>query len=254
MKKHYILLLLLISLWVSKPLMAQPALRDSSIFIPSISLHYGYQFSSGDLADRFGNNHSIGGDFMMKFKNNIMLGVEVNYFFGTDVKNEDNYFHAIRNDHGYVIDGNGQYAEIHLYERGFTTYILAGYQFNVLNPNPNSGPFIQVGAGFMQHYVRIENKDNSAPQVIGEYAKLYDRLSNGFSTTQSVGYRFMGNRNLANFYFAFEFSQAWTQSRRSYNADDMMRNTNKNTDLLYGLKVGWIIPLYGRAPKDFYYY
>jgi len=254
MKKQYLLLFLLISLWTVQPLVAQPALSDSSIFIPSFSIHYSYQLPSGDLAKRFGNNHNVGGDFMMKFKNNIMLGVEISYLFGTDVKNEEQYFQAIRNDHGYVIDGNGQYAEIHLFERGFTTYLLAGYQFNFLSHNLNSGPFIQAGIGFMQHYVRIENKNNTAPQVTGEYAKLYDRLSNGLSTTQTIGYRYMGNRNLLNFYIAFEFSQAWTQSRRSYNADDMMRNTDKNTDLLYGIKLAWIIPLYGRAPKDFYYY
>lgn len=254
MKKLLSFFFILISILFTNQAVAQSNLRDSSILIPSFSIHYAYQFSGGDLNSRFGNNHNIGGDFTLKLKNNIMLGVESSYLFGTDIKNQDQYFRHIRNDQGYVIDGNGQYAEVHLYERGFNIYLFTGYQFNFLSPNPNSGPFVQLGAGFLQHYIRIENTDNTAPQITGEYAKLYDRLSNGFSSTQTIGYRFMGNRNLANFHFGFEFTQAWTQSRRSYNADDMKRNTDKNFDLLFGIKVGWIIPLYGRAPKDFYYY
>ncbi len=254
MKKFYSFLLILITIIAVQTANGQASVKDSSIVIPSFSIHYAYQFSAGDLSTRFGNNHNVGGDFTLKLKNHFMLGFESSYLFGTDVKNEDEYFKNIRNDKGYVIDGNGQYAEVHLYERGFNIYFFTGYQFHILAPNPNSGPFIQLGAGFMQHYVRIENTDNTAPQVTGEYAKLYDRLSNGFSTTQTIGYRFMGNRNLTNFHIGFEFTQAWTQSRRSYNADDMRQNTDKHLDLLFGIKVGWIIPLYGRAPKDFYYY
>jgi len=254
MKKIHIIALLLVSLFAVKPVFSQSHAQDSSILIPSISIHYAYQFPGGDLANRFGNNHNVGGAFTLKFKSNIFLGVDFSYLFGTDVKNKDSYFKNIRTDHGYVIDGNGQYAEIHFFERGFQTYVYAGYQFHFLAPNPNSGPFIQAGVGFMQHYVRIENPGNAASQIVGDYVKLYDRLSNGFSTSQTIGYRFMGKRNLANFHIGFELTQAWTQSRRSYNADDMRKNTDTHLDLLYGIKVGWIIPLYGRAPKDYYYY
>jgi len=254
MKRPFILIFILIGLWSSQVAFAQKSSRDSSITIPSISIHYAYQFAGGDLAKRFGANHNVGAEFTLKLRNGFIIGLDGSYLFGTDVKNEDSYFHAIRNDHGFVIDGDGQHAEIHLYERGLQIFIFGGYQFNFWSPNPNSGPFIHLGAGFLQHYVRIENPGNTAPQILGEYSKLYDRLSNGFSTSQMIGYRYMGNRNLANLYIGFEFTQAWTQSRRSYNADDMRQNTDTHLDLLYGIKVGWIIPLYGRAPKDFYYY
>ena len=253
MKAYFLLLFLLLNLGFISHISAQKSIRDSSITIPAISLHYGYEFPGGDLVDRFGNNHKVGGEFTLKLKSNYILGISMSYLFGSDIKNEGDYFKAIRNDHGYIIDGNGNYASVFLYERGFNTYLQFGYQFNVLALNPNSGIFIMGGIGFMQHYVRIENPDNIAKQVVGDYAKLYDRLSNGFSTQETIGYRFIGNRNLTNFYFGFEFTQAWTQSRRSYNADDMKKNTDKHLDLLFGVKVGWIIPLYGRAPKQYYY-
>ncbi len=254
MKNFFILLILFIGIWNIQSVSGQKRVRDSSFTIPSFAIHYAYQLPGGDLSNRFGGNHNAGGEFMVKLRSGFILGIDGSYLFGTEVKNEDSYFHAIRNDHGYVIDGDGQYAEVHLYERGLQVFIFGGYQFNFWSPNPNSGPFIQLGAGFLQHYVRIENPGNTAPQILGEYSKLYDRLSNGFSTSQMIGYRYMGNRNLANLYIGFEFTQAWTKSRRAYNADDMRQNTDTHLDLLYGIKVGWIIPLYGRAPKDFYYY
>jgi len=253
MKAYFLLIFLLLNLGFISHISAQKSIRDSSITIPAISIHYGYEFPGGDLVDRFGNNHKVGGEFSLKLKNNFILGISMSYLFGTDVKNENLYFKDLRNDHGYLINGNGEYASVHMYERGFNTYLNFGYQFNVFAPNPNSGIFITAGLGFMQHHVRIENEENITPQITGEYTKMYDRLSNGFSTQQTVGYRFIGNRNLTNFYFGFEFTQAWTQSRRSYNADDMKRNTDQHLDLLFGLKLGWIIPIYGRAPKQYYY-
>lgn len=254
MNQFYTFLIIIVGLLWVKPAFAQKAVRDSSITIPSISVHYAYQFPGGDLSSRFGNNHNVGGEFTIKLRSGFILGVEGSYLFGTDVKNENSYFKNIRNDHGFVIDGNGQYAEVMLYERGLHIFAFAGYQFTFWSPNPNSGPFIHLGAGFLQHYVRIENPGNVTPQIMGEYSKLYDRLSNGFSATQMIGYRYMGNHNLSNFYIGIEFTQAWTQSRRAYNADDMKQNTDKHLDLLFGIKLGWVIPLYGRAPKDFYYF
>ncbi len=235
-------------------LKAQKAVQDSSTTIPAISAHYSYDFASGDLTQRFGNFHNVGADFILKLKSNFLLGIDAGILFGSQVKNEEDYFKRIRNDHGYVIDGNGQCAEVYLSMRGFQVYVFTGYQFHFLSPNPNSGPFIQAGVGLLQHQVKIDNPGNVTPQITGEYAKLYDRLSNGLSLTQTLGYRFFGNRNLTNFYFGLEISEAWTQSRRSWNADDMRQNTDTHLDIIYGIKLGWTIPLYGRAPRDFYYY
>ena len=254
MKHLYTYLLILSSIILIQPLAAQKNVSDSSITISSISIHYMYQFSGADMATRFGNNNNLGIEYTLKLKSNFILGADISYLFGNKVNNEESYFSAIKTSKDYLIDGNGQYAEVHLYERGFHAFAYTGYQFSFLSPNPNSGPFIQLGAGFLQHYVRIENPGNAAPQIFGEYKKLYDRLSNGFSTTQTIGYRHMGNHNLANFYIGFELTEAWTKSRRSYNADDLQQNNADKFNLLFGIKAAWILPLYGRAPKDFYYY
>src|SRR5204863_8304518 len=135
----------------------------------------------------------------------------------------------------------------------FHFLVKAGKVFNVLSPNPNSGLMATVGAGLLQHKIRIENDDANAPQVLGDYVKGYDRLTNGLSITESVGWIYFGKNHIANFNFGFEFTQAFTKNRRSYNFDEMRKDDTNRLDLLYGFRVSWIIPFYGSKPKEFYY-
>ncbi len=239
--------------FISTGLKAQ-SVRDTLINIAMFGFHYSFHMPAGDMADRFGNSNTVGGDFVFKSSSGWIAGLDYSFLFGEKIINRDDYFKGIRNKQGFVIDGNGMLAEVFLYERGFNAAVILGKQFNIWNPNPNSGPFIQLHGGFMQHYVRIENPYKTAPQVNGDYAKLYDRMTAGFSLSEFVGYRFMGNNRLWNFYAGFEFIQGFTKGMRTYNADDMTSDESKRHDLLYGIRVGWVIPLYGKTKRDFYYF
>ncbi len=247
-------LILFLNLSVITTAIAQQSISDSSIFIPSLGINYTYQFVGGDLATTFGNNSAIGADATFKLKNNWVIGTSFQYYFSDQVKNKEAYFKDIQTSSGFIIDGNGQFAEVFLYQRGFNAQIFGGYQFDFWSPNPNSGPFIQLSVGMMRYWVRIENPDMVAPQVKGDYKKMYDRLSGGISTTEFIGYRWMGARNLANFYAGIEFTQGFTENKRNYNADLDPADIGKHLDILTGIKVGWIIPFYPKAPKEFYYY
>lgn len=234
---------------------AQRGIMDSSIFIPSFSFTYSYQSPlSGAIEETYGNNHSVGADLNFKLRNNLTLGLNFAYMFSEQIKNSSSYFTDIITDKGYVIEGSGLYAENYLYQRGYNIQLTAGYQFSFWSPNPNSGFFVQGGVGFMEYKTRIENTGNTANAVIDDYAEMYDRLRNGLMTSQTIGYRLMTKKNLTNVYGAIEFSQAWTENRRNYNADITPSPVGENMDLLISVKVGWVIPFYGRAPKDYYYY
>lgn len=239
---------------VSNPVYSQLNVRDSSVRLTLISMHIGKYVPGGDLAIRFGNNTSVGGSVGYKLKNNFIFSIEGSYLFSDNVKNEENYFHAIRNSNGYIIDANGMAAEIFLYERGFTFNATAAKLFPVLGPNPNSGIFVSFGVGYLQHHVRIENLNKVALQVVDDYSKYYDRLCSGFNMVQMIGYRYTSNNRLLNFYVGFEFNQAFTKSRRSFNIDDMGFDNSKRLDLTSGLRFGWVFPIYSRPPREFYYY
>ena len=255
MKKFNTWLLIALFTLITFNLSAQRGIKDSSIFIPALIFNYSYQMPlSGAIEEFYGNNHSVGAEINFKLKSNIILGLNFGYMFSEKINNPSSYFGNIVNSKGYVIDGNGEYTAVFLYQRGYNLQLNLGYQFSFWSPNPNSGFFVQAGAGFMEYKTRIENEGKTANAVNGEYAKMYDRLRNGFMSSQMVGYKLMSKRNLTNIYGAIEFSQAWTDNRRNYNADLNVEQQGKKLDLLISFKVGWVIPFYGRAPKDYYYY
>lgn len=228
--------------------------KDTSERVFMIDGHYSFHIPGGDLKQRFGNSSTVGAQFSYKFASNWIIGADYSFIFGQNVKNSEGYFKAIKTTKGYVLDGNGKYAEIYLYERGMNLAFSIEKQFNIFGLNPNSGLFIKISPGYLYHKVRIENPGNVTPQVLGDYSKGYDRLSGGFSLSEMVGFRYLDKNNIWNFYAGFEMTQAWTKSLRSYNFDDLQANTDERFDMLSGFRVGWIITIRHRSPDEFYYY
>jgi hypothetical protein len=233
---------------------SQVSVSDSAISTAIIYGTYSYEFPGGDLAKRFGAVSAIGGGFMVKTKSNWLFSIEGKYLFGGNVKNKDSLLKGISTPDGFVIDVNGYYADIYYYERGFSFYGKFGKIIKILAPNPNCGFTIMAGAGFLQDKIRISNPGNSAPQVSGDYKKGYDRLNNGFSVNASLGYLFLSNSRLLNFWGGFEFTQAWTAARRNRDFDTGVKDAKKYSSQWYGLKVCWMIPLYKRSPNPYYMY
>jgi len=230
---------------------AQKSIADSAIFTPQITIHYEFQIPGGDLAKRFGNNSAIGGSVLFKTKKNWVWGAEGSFIYGSNLK-EENIFNMLKTEKGAIIDGNGMYTDLRLYERGFNFYGRFGKVFPVFGPNPNSGILIMGGLGFLQHKIRIEVNGNSAPQLKDDYKKGYDRLTNGFAASEFIGYIHYSNRKTINFYAGIEITEAWTKNRRSFNFDQMKKDNTQRLDLMYGIRAGWIFRI-NREPKAFYY-
>lgn len=231
---------------------AQVSVKDSSIYTPMIGIYYGYYLSAGDMVKRFGNSSSMQLNVDFKTRKYWTFGVNGSYFFGKKVK--ESLFDNISTTSGDIINNNGEFANIRLYERGFTVSVTGGRMFSFKKPNPNSGIIVNVGLGFIQHKIRIETIGNNVPQLSKQYKKGYDRLSNGFLLSENVGYLYLNNNRLLNLYFGFECMQGFTQSRRSFDYDLMKQDTQKRLDILYGAKIAWILPLYQKAPQEYYTY
>lgn len=214
-------------------------------------MSYAIQLPGGDLADRFGLNSAIGlsGDF--KTKKNISFGLNGSFIFGNKL-NED-VLASVRNSFGDIIDNDGAVAKVLMLERGFTINASAGWLWPVVGPNPNSGILFKAGTGFLQHKVRIEANRSFVPQIQGEYVKGYDRLTNGFLLTEFIGYQYLSNKRLINFFAGIELMQGFTKNRRDYNYDMMGPDNSSRIDLLYGIRAGWILPIYQRPPREVYY-
>jgi hypothetical protein len=229
--------------------------KDSSINAPMIGLSYAFQLPEGDLKDRFGFNSSTGVHFLNKTKNNWIWGADWTFTFSpqSQVKESISLFDSINTSNGNVVDANGEYATLLFYERGWTSSIKFGKLFPVFGQNKNSGICLITGLGYMQHRIRIEDKFNRTPQLTKDYRKGYDRLSSGLMISQFVGYLFLGNNRLLNFFAGFEVMAGFTKNRRSFNFDTMEQDTRQRLDIYFGPRLGFIIPLYKRMPDEYYF-
>ncbi len=214
----------------------------------------GVSLPGGDLADRYGLAFSASPGVWYKSSGNWLFNAEFSYIFGTDVKIKDSLFKHLETSGGFIIDGNGIPADVVTYERGFNLKAQFGKLIPAFGYNRNSGLFFTAGGGYLRHSIYITVLENTASQLNGDYRKGYDRLTGGISLNQTIGYIHLSNRHVVNFFAAFEFTEAFTKSLRDYDFDLMKADTQNRTDLMFGIKIGWIIPLYGKAPKEYYYY
>ncbi|MCS7298331.1 MAG: hypothetical protein NZ611_09000, partial [Bacteroidia bacterium] len=117
--------------------------------------------------------------------------------------------------------------------------------------NPNCGPYIEIGVGYLSHRILIDKaRSERLPLLEGEYLKGLDRLTGGWGLTQSFGYRFFSNNGLINFLLGIEAGQYFTRSLRGYLYDRGMRDRARRRDFWGGVRVGWSLPLYEKAPAE----
>ena len=253
---RYIIILFISSLFYNiNSAYSQVSASDSVLSIPMFYITYAYQFPGGDMADRFGNNSSIGGGFQWKTNKNWIIGGEFLFLFGNKVKIADEIMFNLKTHNGYIISMSGNFTNYAIFERGYYISGRMGKLIPVFSPNQNSGIVLMGSLGYFQHKIRIEVEKNTAPQLNGDYKKGYDRLAGGFSISQFIGYMHIGDSRLLNFFGGIEIYEAWTKPKRDVNFDTTKPDVvTKRFDLLIGLKVGWVIPIFQRMPKKYYYY
>lgn len=252
--KHFLLsigFLILTSVAVSQRNMA-----DSIVSTPLFGVQYGGTWSAGDLKERFGYFNHIGIAGGYKFQKNWYLGLAGDFMFGNKIKlTHYDLFHHLMDSYGNITDQNGDVGTILTFSRGFHVNLEFGKVINKLGHNKNSGLFLKIGGGYLNHRIRIESNDHVVPLLEKEYRKGYDRLTTGFNTSQFIGYLFMADNNFLNFYAGFYIQEGFTKNRRTifWDQPDVPVSTNLRLDIMYGFKFGWLIPVYKRVPKDYYY-
>lgn len=198
-------------------------------------------FATNDLAKRFGTFSSLGGSVGYKFENGLDIRAEGSFLFGRNIK-EYSVLDSLRNSDGYVIDQKGNNYNPSISMRGYTFSAHIGKLFPV-SRNRNSGIFVSFGGGFIQHKLHFQNLSVS-PQLSGDYLKGYDRLTNGYMLNEYIGYQFMSIKKMINFYVGLEFVQGTTTYARNWNYDLMGPDNRSRKDNYWGIRFGWILPIY----------
>jgi hypothetical protein len=225
---------------------------DTAIAVPLLGVNFGGQLPGGDLSSRFGPNLRAGGSFLYKTKKNWVLGADAFYLFGKNVRQD--VLSQLRTKEGSVIDNEGFPADLRITERGFGVHAVIGKVIPVFNDGPNSGVFITVGLGYMQHKINLYDAQQKIAALKGSLKKGYDHLTGGLSSSQFIGYLHLSENRILNYYAGFEFYQIYSQSIRKLNYDTGSADLNRRLDLLSGFRFGWILPLYERKPNDSYFY
>ena len=207
----------------------------------------------GILADRYGtfNRVGLGLDYYPK-KGNWVLGLNSHLLFGTNVK--EDVLAPLRTAEGFIYGNDKSIAEIRMRSRGWYIGGNIGKAIPLSVKNPRAGLLIRLGAGILQHKVRIQDDpERQVPQLSEERKPGYDRLTNGLGLYQFFGYQQLDLENRINFYFGIEVIEGVTQLRRNFQFDTLEANTSNRLDLLIGIKLGWILPFYlNQADKIFY--
>lgn len=210
-------------------------------------LTYKYQIPGKDMSKRFGTNSSIGGEILLKNKKNWLWGVNGYFIWGKNVK-ESGILDSIRGISGEIIDQNGQFSVTGLEQRGMNLGLVFGKIIS-FNNNKNSGLQLHASAGYLSHRIKIFST-KTVPQLTDEMKKGYDRYTSGPFVSQYIGYRFFDPRKRLNFSLGIEFIEGFTQSRRSFNYDTRLSDTDKRIDFLTGLKCSLAIPIFLKKASE----
>ncbi len=276
MRKFFIPLVLL---GLSLNLFAQDAkdIKRDAIPVAMFQVTYAAQLPALDTRVNYGFTNTIGGSFVFKTESNWLLTANGNYIFGPKVKGDPEgrmpdrvyiFGEGITTNDGEITGGSGSFTTFALYQRGFHFQGEIGKLFP-FKPNPNSGFFVQLGAGYLRNRIRIDYQTemyNTPYQVIDDYQYGYDRMRGGFACHGEAGYLVLSDSRVLNFSLSLEVTYARTRDLRDY---DFRVFTNPETgimepvgrtdphkrynDFYYGIRLCWNIPTYQRQPETYYY-
>ena len=276
MKRKQTLLLLLLA-GCSQMAAAQQKLHPDTLQCPIVGFHVGILSpwtSLSSATDQGGNalpQGTMGAlykapwlDFGLnayyKFRHGLLLNVEGSLVFGNDnLKERERRMSDVFTSDNLIVGANGADAVVTCHNRMLAMRMGMGKIFVTGKNNPNSGPFVGLAAGVMQQQTIFSFSQHvEAQQVSGDYGRLYDHQRIGFTLTQTAGFWLMTNRSsILNFHVDLELTECWSRSTRDYVIDDLtlQRGADKGKyfDLLYAIRLTWMIPITGRPVYDYYY-
>jgi hypothetical protein len=220
---------------------------------PVLSFNYSLNNPTANWSTRFGMFNTIGGEIGYKNKNNWMFLTDGHFIFGNQFK-EPNLLDNLKDSYGNITDDQGNIATVPIFTRGFTFSYLTGKLISF--KSANNGLLIKGGIGFLSYKYRIETNSINVPQIEGDYRMGYDRLTQGILLSEFIGYQYVSEKNLYNFYIGLFLQQGFTRNMRTifYDQPNTSISTKLRNDNSYGIKIGWNIPFFNDKPKEYYYY
>ena len=215
-----------------------------------LEFRYGLHFPFADMKDRFGVNSTLGAGFEKVIGNKFFAGIDGSFYYGSRV-NED-VLEGLRSFDGNIIGIGGFPGDVSLRERGYYVGLNAGKIFG--KSESLTGIRLQVGGGFLQHKIRVQDNLNSIIALDGDKVKGYDRLTNGPAIHLAIGYQYQNPKNNLHFNIMGDLFTAFTKSRRSFDNLTGGYLSGNRTDILAGITLAYIVSISREKEADEIYY
>lgn len=269
MKKYTFTILFVLVASISGFAQTPRNIKKEPIPTTMFQVTYAAQFPGLDTRTDYGFTNTIGGSVIYKTRSNWLFTANGNFIFGNQLKGDRiaNLGEGITTYEGEVIGGGGLKSSLALYQRGLHFQAEVGKLF-AMQPNPNSGVFVQAGIGYLRSRLRIDYQieaQNPPYPLMDDYQYGYDRMRGGLALHGEAGYLIMSDSRIYNFSVSLEVTYARTKHLRDYDFrvfEDENGNfkpvgyTDKSkrfNDFYYGIRLSWMIPTYQRQPDEFYY-
>lgn len=219
-----------------------------------LDFSYGFQAPLGDMQDRFGGSNVLGGGLeTISNKSRQFWGLDANYFFGNNVK--EDVLTQLRSADGNIIGINGEAGDVSLKERGYFIGIHGGKIFSTTDKASSiTGIRTQIGVGFMQHKIRVQDNHKNIVPLNKKYLQGYDRLTNGPSIHVAIGYQYDSPYNNFHFKIMGDMMAAFTQSRRDLDYATGTYLDKKRTDILMGINIAYVVMISRTSTEENIYY
>ncbi len=251
MRSILLLLLLSLPLFLSAQGLAGERNADRGLLI---NISYGPIFPAGDLSSRFGRGYALGGglDYLLKGKN-LQIGFMGQFGFGNTVK--EDVVANLRANAGFVIGNQRSPADIQLRQRQLFLAPRIGYTFPLGGENSRAGIKVTTAVGYLAHWIRVQpDAVQEVIQVEGDRRAGYDRLTGGPAVYQFLGYQQLALNRRLNFYLGGELTAGFTKSRRAFDVTNARpADQSGRTDLVLGVRAGFILPLYFGEGREIFY-
>lgn len=255
-KKLILIFSLFIGLFISSQLFAQNSESNniSDFRKEGYLIGFGAQlptFTGADLNDRFGRLTQLGPSLLYKSANNWLTGIGYNVMFSNNLN--EPIGGNLTNAQGQIVGTDGFVAEIIPQMTGYNLQFKTGKIISISDKNVDSGILLMAGIGFLQHKINLNNAYATTPQIDGEYAKGYDKLTNGVMLSQTISFFRLDKKGLFNYQIGVELGEGFTKNRRNFNFDTRSTEDKTRFDFMIGLKFCIYVPAYLSAKDEYYY-
>jgi hypothetical protein len=161
----------------------------------------------------------------------------------------------LRTFDGSIIGIDGQPGDVSLKERGFYVGINTGKIFKTTKNEHNlTGIRAQIGAGLLQHKIRVQDNANTIVALSDQYIKGYDRLTNGAALHLALGFQYDSPINNFHFNIMGDLFGASTLSRRDFDNLTGSYLDEKRNDIIGGISISYIVSISRTDKADQIYY